>query len=160
MIDLSITISVAISVQAQTGAKQLTPSTGHMADSNMEGEYSRDLHGPLDFLAAATKKTRRKREIDIAKTNMEKRTTTMDPIMGAKEIGQLCKAIDTLDDFRAKQKELCGNAKGCLMCKGLEDVKDLDTFNKSYVEGMKRWIEIMKDNLEWKNASIRKKFFM
>eukprot|EP00972_Heterocapsa_arctica_P040512 5969217-Heterocapsa_arctica.AAC.1 len=66
----------------------------------------------------------------------------MDHIMAAKEIGQLCKTIDTLDDFKVNKKELCGNATSCLMCKGLKDVRDLETYDEAYVTGMKRWLEM------------------
>eukprot|EP00972_Heterocapsa_arctica_P025181 3710852-Heterocapsa_arctica.AAC.1 len=84
----------------------------------------------------------------------------MDHIMGAKEIGTLCQQIDTLDDFKTHKKDLCGNATSCLMCKGLKDVKDLETYSEGYTTGMKRWIDIMQSNPEWQAATTRKKFFM
>eukprot|EP00972_Heterocapsa_arctica_P043140 6361421-Heterocapsa_arctica.AAC.1 len=91
---------------------------------------------------------------------METRTTNMDHIMGAKEIGSLCQPIDTLDDFKLHKKDLCGNGTSCLMCKGLKDVKALETYSVGCTTGIKRWIDIMQNNPEWKAATTRKKFFM
>eukprot|EP00972_Heterocapsa_arctica_P104614 15419476-Heterocapsa_arctica.AAC.1 len=114
----------------------------------------------MDFLEAVTKKERGKREIDMLKSTMETRTMKMDHIMGAKEIGALCQQVDTLDDFKLQKKDLCGNAASCLMCKGLKDVKGLDTYSEGYTTGMKRWTDVMQNNPEWQTATTRKKCFM
>eukprot|EP00972_Heterocapsa_arctica_P085983 12670003-Heterocapsa_arctica.AAC.1 len=91
---------------------------------------------------------------------METRTAKMDHIMEAKEIGQICQQVDTLDDFKMHQKDLCGSHANCRMCKGLKDVKELETYSEGYTTGMKRWIAIMQNNPEWQTATTRKKFFM
>eukprot|EP00972_Heterocapsa_arctica_P049719 7315284-Heterocapsa_arctica.AAC.1 len=92
---------------------------------------------------------------------METRTTTMDHIMVISEMGNICRNFDTLEDFRINKQNVCGASSKCLMCKGLNDVKDLDAgYSEGHTAGMKKWIDIMQNNQEWMNASTNKKFFM
>eukprot|EP00972_Heterocapsa_arctica_P078407 11560949-Heterocapsa_arctica.AAC.1 len=86
----------------------------------------------MDFLEAVTKTERGKRDRDILKSTMETRTTTMDHIMVASELGNICRNCDTLEDFNINKKKVCGVSAKCLMCKGLNDMQELDTV---YSEG-------------------------
>eukprot|EP00972_Heterocapsa_arctica_P011432 1675824-Heterocapsa_arctica.AAC.1 len=71
----------------------------------------------MDFLEAVTKKERGQREIDILKSTMETRTTTMDHIMVATELGDICRHFDTLEDYKINKNNVCGLSAKCLMCK-------------------------------------------
>eukprot|EP00972_Heterocapsa_arctica_P001675 241330-Heterocapsa_arctica.AAC.1 len=92
---------------------------------------------------------------------METRTTTMDHIMVISEMGAVCNNFDNLEAFQTNKKGVCGLSAKCLMCKGLNDVKDLEAaYNDGHTAGMKKWIDIMQTNQEWMSATTTNKFFM
>eukprot|EP00972_Heterocapsa_arctica_P086550 12758216-Heterocapsa_arctica.AAC.1 len=115
----------------------------------------------MDFLETSTKKEREKREIDLLKSTMETRTATMDHIMVNSELGVTCRHFDNLEDYQINKKEVCGLPAKCLMCKSFMDVKDMEkAYSDGHSVGMRQWINIMQNNVEWQNASTKTRFFM
>eukprot|EP00972_Heterocapsa_arctica_P070487 10412940-Heterocapsa_arctica.AAC.1 len=62
----------------------------------------------------------------------------MDHIMVASELGNICRNCDTLETFKINKKKVCGLSAKCLMCKGLNYMKELDTaYSEGQTTGMK-----------------------
>eukprot|EP00972_Heterocapsa_arctica_P013608 2007566-Heterocapsa_arctica.AAC.1 len=93
--------------------------------------------------------------------NQEVRTVEMDHIMENKEMGEVCLCFTSVEDFKINQSRVCKKPAKCLMCKGYTDTQQMETFYKQeQFAGMRKYIEVMRDNEEWKQADTRKILFM